>query len=155
MGHLMQIPTRAYEAEPLAGLALGKHRMPRILIVSERDSDRMQLKDVFLQAGMASESADNMAAGCESARSGRFGVIFSTPQSDEGLWTRLIDVANQYGLNFEIVLLARAFDLNQWVEAMQLGAFEVLDVSRDLPNAAEVARLALGAGHLRRFRPVH
>ncbi len=155
MALLMQYPMRAHEAEPLAALAQGKHRMSRILIVSEMDSDRNQLKAVFLQAGMASECADNLAAGCESAKSGRFGVVFCTPQSGDESWTRLIEVASQYDLGFEIVLLARAFDLNQWAEAMQLGAFEVLDVFCDLPNAGEVARLALGSEHLRRFRGSH
>ena len=64
----------------------------------------------------------------------------------------MIAVAAQNGLSFEIVLLARTYDLNQWSEAMQLGAFEVMDVLHDLPRAAEVAQRALGAGYLRRYR---
>ena len=139
--------------KPHAGLALKSADMPRILIVCDNDSDTERLKTVFQQAGLTSESARNITEGCDLARSGRFGVVFSTPQSANGLWRRLIDVASQLRLSFEIVLLARTFDLNQWGEAMQLGAFDVLDVSRDLSNAAEVARRALGAAHLRRFRP--
>jgi DNA-binding NtrC family response regulator len=64
----------------------------------------------------------------------------------------LIETACQHGLDFEIVLLARTFDLSQWSEAMQLGAFEVLDLLCDLPKAAEVAHRALGAGYLKRNR---
>ena len=139
--------------KPHAGLALKSADMPRILIVCDNDSDTERLKTVFQQAGLTSESARNITEGCDLARSGRFGVVFSTPQSGNGLWRRLIDVASQLRLSFEIVLFACTFDLNQWGEAMQLGAFDVLDVSRDLSNAAEVARRALGAAHLRRFRP--
>ena len=153
MGLLMEIPTNLRQTGPLAGLPLGKRRMSRVLILSERGSDTDQLKGVFRAAGIASESADNMTTACESAKSGRFGVVFSAPQSDDGAWTRLIEVASQGGLSFEIVLLARTYDLNEWAEALQLGAFEVLDVLRDLPKAGEVARRALGSAHLKRFRP--
>lgn len=66
---------------------------------------------------------------------------------------RLIDLASQHDLGFEIILLARTFDLNEWSEALQVGAFEVLDVLFDLPQAAEAAKRALGAANLKRFRP--
>jgi DNA-binding NtrC family response regulator len=93
-----------------------------------------------------------MTAGCESARSGRFGVIFSTPFTGDRSWKHLIEVANQHSLSFEIVLLARTFELDQWAEAMQIGAFDVLDLVFDLPRAAEVAQHAFGAAYLKRFR---
>ena len=153
MGLLTEIPTSVDKVDPLVGLSPGKRKMARVLIVCDRGSDTHQLKAVFEEAGIASENTDNMTEGCESAKSGRFGVVFSTPELDGGSWTRLIEVALHGGLSFKIVLLARTFDLNEWVEAMQLGAFEVIDVLRDLRNAGEVARRALGSGHLKRFRP--
>jgi len=153
MGLLMQIPNRVYKIKPLADLPLRAPDGGRILIICESDFDTDRLKTVFRQAGLASESADNMTAGCESARSGQFGVIFSTPLPGNGSWIRLIEVASQFSLSFEIVLLARSFDLSQWAEALQVGAFDVLDVLCDLPKAAETARRALGAGYLKRFRP--
>jgi len=55
-----------------------------------------------------------------------------------------MDLASQGDLGFEIILLARTFDLNEWSEALQVGAFEVLDVLCDLPQAAEAAKRALG-----------
>jgi len=110
------------------------------------------LTTLLREAGLDSESVDNMTAGCESAISGRFGVIFSTPITGDGSWKRLIEVANQYSLSFEIVLLARTFELDQWAEAMQIGAFDVLDLVFDLPRAAEVAQHAFGAAYLKRFR---
>ncbi len=64
-----------------------------------------------------------------------------------------MDVAQHYDLSFELVLLARSFNLNQWTEALQDGAFDVLDVVCDLPKAAEAAKRAFGAAYLRRFRP--
>ena len=55
----------------------------------------------------------------------------------DGSWRCLIDAANHYGLSFEVILLAQNFDLNQWVEALQVGAFDVLDVLVDPLKAAE------------------
>jgi len=152
MGLLMQIPNRTYEIQPFADLNPVARDLARVLIVCETDSDTGRLKTLLREAGLDSESVDNMTAGCESAISGRFGVIFSTPITGDGSWKRLIEVANQYSLSFEIVLLARTFELDQWAEAMQIGAFDVLDLVFDLPRAAEVAQHAFGAAYLKRFR---
>ena len=123
MGLLMRIPDRAYEIQPPADLTPKARDMARILIVCETGSDTDRLKNLLREASLDSESVDNMTAGCESARSGRFGVIFSTPFTGDGSWKRLIEVANEHSLSFEVVLLARTFELDQWAEAMQMGAF--------------------------------
>ncbi len=135
-----------------AGLTLKVPDVPRILIVCDHDSDTVRLKTVFREAGLTSESANSITAGCESAKSGRFQVIFSTPLLGDGSWRRLIEVAQHYDLSFELVLLARNFNLNEWTEVLQDGAFDVLDVVCDLPKAAEAAKRAFGAAYLRRFR---
>lgn len=67
-----------------------------------------------------------------------------------GAWPNL---GSQHDLRFEIILLARTFDLNEWSEALQVGAFEVLDVLCDLPQAAEVAKRAFGTAYLKHFQP--
>jgi DNA-binding NtrC family response regulator len=152
MGLLMRIPHEAYEIHPPNDVTATASDSARILIVCETDSDAGQLITLLQNAGLESESADNMKAGCESARSGRFGVIFSTAFKGDGSWKRLIELADQYDLNFEIILLARTFELGQWAEAMQVGAFDVLDLVFDLPRVAEVAQRALGAAYLKRFR---
>ena len=152
MGFLMRIPHESYEIQPPNDWTPRASDSARILIVCETDPDTERLITLLQEAGLDSESADNMAAGCESARSGRFGVIFSTPFADEGSWRRLIEVANQHSLSFEIVLLARTFELDQWAEAMQIGAFDILDLVFGLPRAAEVAQHAFGAAYLKRFR---
>lgn len=152
MSLLTRIQDRADEIPPLPELTIRAQDGAQILIVRETDSDTGRLETLLREAGWGSESVDNMTAGCESARSGRFGVIFSSPYAGDGTWTRLIDVANQNNLSFEVILLARAFDLNQWAEALQVGAFDVLDVLRDLPKAAATAQHAFGAAYLKRFR---
>lgn len=152
MDPLMKIPDRAYEIQPLADLVPRVPEKARILIVCETDSDTGRLKTLLRAADLDSESVDNMVSGCELARSDRFGVIFSTPFAGDGSWRRLIEVANQHSLSFELVLLARTFELDQWVEALQIGAFDVLDLVSDLSRAAEVAQHAFGAAYLKRFR---
>lgn len=149
---MMPTQNRSDGTEPHAGLNFTVPDLPRILIVCENDSDRERLKTVFGEAGLIWESAKNITAGCEAANPGRFQVIFSTRLMADGSWKRLIDVAQHYDLSFEIVLLARSFTLSQWTEALQDGAFDVLDVLYDLPKAAEAAKRAFGAAYLRRFR---
>jgi CheY-like chemotaxis protein len=150
---LMQTQDITHKGKLPAGLTLTVPDADRVLIVSDNDSDTERLKTAFQDAGLTSENANSMTVGCQSAKSGRFQVIFSTPLLPDGSWGRLIDLANQYNLSFEIVLLARSFTFNEWAEALQVGAFDVLDVLSDLPKAAEVARRASGSAFLKRFRP--
>ncbi len=143
---------RSEDTQPPAGLTLRVPDMARILIVSDNDSDTEGLKTVFREAGLASESVGTLTAGCESAKSDRFKVVFSSSFFGDGSWKRLLDVANHFDLSFEIILLTRNFNLGQWAEAIQAGAFDVLDVLYDLPKAAEAAKRAWGAAYLKRFR---
>jgi DNA-binding NtrC family response regulator len=125
--------------------------LARVLIVSDNDSETERLETAFREAGLTSESANSMTVGCALAKSGRFQVIFSTPLLGDGSWERLIELASQHNLGFEVVLLARTFTFDEWAEALQIGAFDVLDVLCDLPKAPEAARRASGSFFLRHF----
>ena len=139
------------ETQPRAALTLAVPETARILIVCDNDSDTERLVTAFREAGLTSESVNSIAAGCEAAKSGRFQVVFSAPLLRDGSWRHLIDAASQHKLGFEVVLLARTFTFNEWAEALQVGAFDVLDVLCDLPKAAEAARRASGSFFLRHF----
>jgi DNA-binding NtrC family response regulator len=133
-------------------LASSGSHMAQILIVCDNDSDTERLKIVFRKAGLATESANSITAGCKLAQSGRFQVVFSAPLLGDGSWKRLTNIAKQHDSTFAIILLARTFNLNEWAEALEVGAFEVLDVLCDLPKAAEAAKRALGATFLKHVR---
>ncbi len=47
-------------------------------------------------------------------------------------------------MGFELVLWARTLTFNEWAEALQVGAFDVLDVLCDLPKAAEGGKTRFG-----------
>ena len=143
---------RSEDTEPHAGLNLKSPDMPRVLIVSENESDSERLKNAFRKAGLASESVGTLTAGCESAKSDQFKVVLSSSVFCDGSWKRLLDVADHSHLSFEVILLTRNFNLDQWAEAIQEGAFDVLDVIYDMPKAAEAAKRAWGAHYLKRFR---
>jgi len=147
----MQTQIMTHETKLPAGPTLRVSDMARVLIVSDSDSDKEQLKTAFREAGLTSESANSMTAGCALAKSGRFQVILSTPLLADGSWRRLIEIASQHNLGFEVVLLARTFTFNEWAEALQVGAFDVLDVLCDLPKAVEAARRASGSFFLKHF----
>jgi DNA-binding NtrC family response regulator len=151
----MQTQNMTHETQDPAGLTLRVSDTGRILIVSDSDSDTERLKTAFRDAGLTSESASSMTAGCALAKSGRFQVVFSTPLLSDGSWKRLIELASQHNLGFEVVLLARTFTFDEWAEALQIGAFDVLDVLCDLPKAAEAARRASGSFFLRHFWAPH
>jgi DNA-binding NtrC family response regulator len=75
----MQTQNMTHEIQDSAGLTLRVSDTGRILIVSDSDSDTERLKTAFRDAGLTSESANSMTAGCALAKSGRFQVVFSTP----------------------------------------------------------------------------
>jgi DNA-binding NtrC family response regulator len=121
----------------------------QILILCANDWITEQLGTVFRQAGLISQTAKSITAGCAFAKSGRFQVVISTPLLGDGSWRRLVDIARHYDLGFVVVLLASSVDFNQWTEALEDGAFDVLDALHELPRAAEVAKRALWAAYLK------
>lgn len=127
----------------------------RILIVCDDDSIAKRLNDILLEAGLSSERVKSMTAGCRSARSGRFQVVLTAPVLGDGSWRRLVDIASHYDLGFVVVLVASTFDLKQRAEAMEDGAFDVLDLDRlhELSKTAEVTRGALWAAYLKGADP--
>ncbi len=149
---ILLAPQGTHGIKPPVDLTPRMSDTARILIVCETNSDTRRLEALLRGAGLDSESVDSMTAACEAAISGRFEVIFTTPFTGGSSWKRLIGLASQQSLSFEIILLARTFNHGQWAEAMQIGAFDVLDLVFDLSRAAEVAQHAFGAAYLKRFR---
>ena len=124
-----------------------------ILIVCDDDAEIERLKSSFLEAGFASECAKSITAGCEAAKSGRFQVVVSTPLLRDGSWRRLADIANHYDLGFEVVLWAPASAFPESVEALNDGAFDVLDATCEQSRAIETARRAMWAAYLKGAGP--
>jgi DNA-binding NtrC family response regulator len=121
----------------------------RILIVCDDDSDVRQLRTLLLEAGFPVDCAKSLRAGCEAAKSGQFQVVISTPLLKDGSWRRLTDIANHSDLRFEVVLWARSFDLREWAEALENGAFDVLDAVYEKPRVVEAVKGALWAAYLK------
>jgi DNA-binding NtrC family response regulator len=122
---------------------------PHILIVMDDDSVSIRLKVILRREGFASECAKSMAEACESAKSGHFPVVISAPVLFDGSWNRLVDVEGRCTPGFVIILVATTLDLNQWAQALEDGAFEVLDAVHELPKVALAARCALWAAYLK------
>lgn len=143
----------AKEAKPSAGRSFTMPDNARILIVSENDSVTEQLTAIFRNTGFIPETTRSISAACDRARSDRFQVIFSTPTLGDGSWKRLLNFANRYGLGFEVVLLARNFDLADWVETLTDGAFDVVDVVHELSRTPDIAKRAFWTAYLRGAGP--
>src|SRR5439155_890514 len=89
------------ESKTRSSLTLKVPDGARILIVSDDDSDTERLKSILQKAGIVSECAKSITAGCEAAKSGRLQVVVSTPLLSDGSWRRLTDTANHYDLGLD------------------------------------------------------
>jgi DNA-binding NtrC family response regulator len=121
----------------------------RILLVCDDESDTRQLRTLLMEAGFHLDCAKSMRAACQAVKSGEFQVVISTPLLKDGSWRRLVDIANHTDLRFEVVLWARSFDLREWAEALENGAFDVLDAVYEKPRVVEAAKCALWAAYLK------
>lgn len=124
----------------------------RILIVCDDESDRIRLRTLLSEAGFALECVKSITTGCDAAKTGHFQVVFSTPQLRDGSWRRLTDIAYHYDLRFEVVLWAHNFDLREWAEALDQGAFDVLDAVYEEPRVVQAAKCAWWAAYLKGSR---
>jgi DNA-binding NtrC family response regulator len=125
----------------------------RILIVGDNDSDTKRLRSLLKEAGFASNCVKSIATACEAAKSGQFQVVVSIPQLRDGSWRRLTEIAHHYDFRFEVVLWAHNFDLREWAEALENGAFDVLDAVNEQPRLVEVIKGALWAAYLKGAGP--
>jgi DNA-binding NtrC family response regulator len=144
----MDLERRTHEALGKTNLALMRAAEPRILLVSDDDRISNILEMDLLHAGVASERVKSMAAGCESARSGRFQVVLTSPVLPDGTWKQLTDLASRYRPGFVVIVVANALELKRWAKALADGAFDVLNASQELPRFGEAVRRALWAAYL-------
>ena len=86
------------ESKTRSSLTLKVPDGARILIVCD---DTERLKSILQKAGIVSECAKSITAGCEAAKSGRLQVVVSTPLLSDGSWRRLTDTANHYDLGLD------------------------------------------------------
>src|SRR6266436_8514753 len=148
----MSLTTPTLEETPRANLV----EVPdgaRILIVCDSDSEAERLTNAFTKGKIFLECVRSITEGCDAAKSGRFQVIFSSPLLMDGSWRRLVDIAIHYDLPFEVVLWARNFDLSEWAQALNEGAFDVLDSVHERQKVAEVTKRALWAAFLKGAGP--
>ena len=151
VAQITQSPTNS-KVSACSGLTPKVSDEARILVVCDDDSIEQRLNIALQGGGLSSERARSMAAGCTLARSGRFQVVFTTPVLSDGSWRRLADIASYYDLGFVLILVANNSDV-ECAEALENGAFDVLDALHELPTAAEAAKRALWAAYLKGAGP--
>jgi len=124
-----------------------------ILVVSENESIPEQLAKALPETEFTLEQAKGMTDGCELARSGRFEIIVTTPTFADGTWRRLVDIATHYDLGFAVIVVATTFDMQEWAEALEYGALDVLDALYELPRVAQSIKCAAWAAYLKGAGP--
>jgi DNA-binding NtrC family response regulator len=148
----MSLTMQTREEVP-SGLLSNVPEGARVLIVCDDDFEARRLRTLLLDAGFVSDCARTITTGCDAARSGQFQVVVSIPQLRDGSWRRLTDIANHLDLHFEVVLWAHKFDLRAWAEALDEGAFDVLDAVNEESRIGEVTKCALWAAYLKGAGP--
>src|SRR3989440_13012868 len=88
------------ESKTRSSLTLKVPDGARILIVCDDDSDTERLKSILQKAGIVSECAKSITAGCEAAEARRFDVGVSPTPLSGGSSGRLNHIANYYDLCF-------------------------------------------------------
>ncbi len=60
-----------------------------------------------------------------------------------------MDIAGHYDSGFVVILVATTFDIQEWTDALECGAFDVLDALHELPRVAESVKSAAWAAYLK------
>lgn len=99
-------------------------------------------------SGLSADWVTTMEEGYALAASGRFPVILSQPRLPDGSWRRLIDLANRESSKLVVILVARKFDTRDWLQALQDGAFDVIDAVYGLDKVKEAVHRAMWVEYL-------
>lgn len=126
---------------------------PRILVVTDDDPLAKTVHEILRCDGLVTEQARNLLEALEAARSGQFPVAITTPRLTDGSWKRLVWTAHHVRPRFSVIVLAKTFSLREWAQALDDGAFEVIDALSELPKMTEVVRHALLTEYLLGERP--
>src|SRR2546429_2492272 len=86
------------ESKTRSSLTLKVPDGARILIVCDDDSDTERLKSILQKAGIVSECAKSITAGCEAAQNGRFSVGGSAPPPSDRLVGRVTHITEHLQL---------------------------------------------------------
>lgn len=129
------------------------HHEPQILAVCADESLSQALTSILKKSSLSVESVATVSEGCALAASGRFEVVLSQPRLPDGSWRRLADLATRDCSDFVVILLASRFDTRQWLQALNDGAFDVIDVLHGLQDVEESVRYALWVGYLSGIGP--
>jgi DNA-binding NtrC family response regulator len=117
----------------------------RVLIACEDVQVADELVEVLKSTHLRLERAVNFTSACKLLKTGKFQVVFATPRIPGGSWKKLMDFAYSRGQTVSFVVVARSFDLSDWANCLKNGAFEVLDLVRELSRASDVAMQAFSA----------
>lgn len=144
--------TSTLKNQPLPLHQCARHE-PQILLICADEPLSQVLASLLKKSGLSVQSVATMDEGCALAASGRFEVILSQPRLPDGSWRRLTDLATRDCSDFVVILLASRFDTRQWLQALNDGAFDVIDVLDGLHDVEESVRYALWVGYLSGIGP--
>ena len=98
----------------------------QIVVASSDLESRRALMQVLTRQGLDPLGASNLAECREVLQGERVGLIFCDPHLADGSYQDLLDVARSCASKARIVVTSKHANWDEYVEAMRLGAFDVI-----------------------------
>lgn len=98
----------------------------QILVVSSSLESRRSLVQILNRQGLDPVGASNLAECHEALQNQRVGLIFCDSRLADGTYRDLLEVVRSRPEKARIVVTSRHADWDEYLEAMRLGAFDVI-----------------------------
>ena len=98
----------------------------QILVASSDLENRRALMQVLTRLGLDPISASNTAQARDTLQQGKVGLVFCDPHLADGNYRDILNIARTSQQKIRVVLTSKHADWDDYLEAMRLGAFDVI-----------------------------
>lgn len=98
----------------------------QIMVASSNLENRRALMQILSRQGVEPTGAANLAECAEILQKERVGLIFCDPHLADGGYRDLLEIARSTAERPRVVVTSRHADWDEYLEAMRLGAFDVI-----------------------------
>jgi DNA-binding NtrC family response regulator len=97
-----------------------------VLSVTPYEEDQLGLRDIISHSKWKLFGADRLESALAVLREHEVGVVLSEKDLPPHSWTEMLDVIHHFQNAPAVIVTSRSADARLWVEALNLGAYDVL-----------------------------
>jgi DNA-binding NtrC family response regulator len=123
-----------------------------VLFVSPRREDATTLSSMLRSLSISIEYVADLASARAVIRDGKYPVILTEANLNDGTWRDILELARQVAPRSEVIVTDAGADARFWAEVLNMGAYDLIaqpfatgEVQRILSNAYSRAFSALSA----------